>query len=165
MAAKKKNVRTRLKRSERKNIAVGAAHIKSTFNNTIVSITDPSGRYAEHKKTEAFYDADVFYYQGTGFIHEVERLLVGEFRAYLGCPEVETRLVSGQMANTAVFSALIDYLNGWTGQAEHKALESVSETERFSLSGRRRKAKAAATSPTNGRARPRACRRDCRRGS
>ena len=39
--ATKKNVRTRIKRSERKNIAVGAAHIKSTFNNTIVSITDP----------------------------------------------------------------------------------------------------------------------------
>ena len=43
MVAKKKVVRTRLKRSERKNIAVGQAHIKSTFNNTIVSITDPSG--------------------------------------------------------------------------------------------------------------------------
>ena len=41
--ATKKNVRTRIKRSERKNIAVGAAHIKSTFNNTIVSITDPQG--------------------------------------------------------------------------------------------------------------------------
>ena len=39
----KKNVRTRIKRSERKNIAVGQAHIKSTFNNTIVSITDPTG--------------------------------------------------------------------------------------------------------------------------
>ena len=39
----KKNVRTRIKRSERKNIAVGQAHIKSTFNNTIVSITDPQG--------------------------------------------------------------------------------------------------------------------------
>ena len=41
--ATKKNVRTRIKRSERKNIAVGAAHIKSTFNNPIVSITDPQG--------------------------------------------------------------------------------------------------------------------------
>ena len=41
--AAKKNVRTRIKRSDRKNIAVGAAHIKSTFNNTIVSITDPQG--------------------------------------------------------------------------------------------------------------------------
>ena len=39
----KKNVRSRIKRSERKNIAVGAAHIKSTFNNTIISITDPAG--------------------------------------------------------------------------------------------------------------------------
>ena len=43
MAAKKKVVRTRIKRSERKNIAVGQAHIKSTFNNTIVTITDPQG--------------------------------------------------------------------------------------------------------------------------
>ena len=41
--ATKKNLRARVKRSERKNIAVGAAHIKSTFNNTIVSITDPKG--------------------------------------------------------------------------------------------------------------------------
>ncbi|MCL2883364.1 MAG: 30S ribosomal protein S11 [Coriobacteriia bacterium] len=39
----KKQVRTRIKRSERKNIAVGAAHIKSTFNNTIITVTDPSG--------------------------------------------------------------------------------------------------------------------------
>ena len=42
-APKKKVVKTRVKRSERKNIAVGQAHIKSTFNNTIVSITDPTG--------------------------------------------------------------------------------------------------------------------------
>ncbi|MCL2530320.1 MAG: 30S ribosomal protein S11 [Coriobacteriia bacterium] len=39
----KKQVRTRIRRSERKNIAVGQAHIKSTFNNTIITITDPSG--------------------------------------------------------------------------------------------------------------------------
>ena len=31
------------RRKERKNIAAGVAHIKSTFNNTIVSITDPAG--------------------------------------------------------------------------------------------------------------------------
>jgi|SRR5450759_3006824 small subunit ribosomal protein S11 len=42
-APKKKAVKTRVKRSERKNIAVGQAHIKSTFNNTIISITDPVG--------------------------------------------------------------------------------------------------------------------------
>ena len=42
-APKKKAAKTRLKRSERKNIAVGQAHIKSTFNNTIITITDPAG--------------------------------------------------------------------------------------------------------------------------
>ena len=31
------------RRKEKKNVAHGHAHIKSTFNNTIVSITDPSG--------------------------------------------------------------------------------------------------------------------------
>lgn len=39
----KKQARTRIRRSERKNIAVGQAHIKSTFNNTIITITDPQG--------------------------------------------------------------------------------------------------------------------------
>jgi small subunit ribosomal protein S11 len=33
----------KVRRKERKNIAHGVAHIKSTFNNTIVTITDPSG--------------------------------------------------------------------------------------------------------------------------
>lgn len=31
------------RKRERRNIAQGQAHIKSTFNNTIVSITDPQG--------------------------------------------------------------------------------------------------------------------------
>ena len=34
---------TRVKRRERKNIDKGIAHIKSTFNNTIVTITDTNG--------------------------------------------------------------------------------------------------------------------------
>jgi len=33
----------RTKRRERKNIESGVAHIHSTFNNTIVTITDPTG--------------------------------------------------------------------------------------------------------------------------
>ncbi len=41
--AQKKNAKQRIRRADRKNITVGAAHIKSTFNNTIVSITDPQG--------------------------------------------------------------------------------------------------------------------------
>ncbi len=31
------------KKKERKNIPVGVAHIKATFNNTLVTITDPTG--------------------------------------------------------------------------------------------------------------------------
>jgi len=38
---KKQVVRTR--RRERKNVAVGTAHIQSTFNNTIISIADLEG--------------------------------------------------------------------------------------------------------------------------
>ena len=40
--AKKQARRTR-RRREKKNIERGAAHIRSTFNNTIVTITDTAG--------------------------------------------------------------------------------------------------------------------------
>ena len=39
----KRKVATRTKRRDRKNIESGVAHIRSTFNNTIVTITDPHG--------------------------------------------------------------------------------------------------------------------------
>ena len=42
-ASGKKTVATR-RRRERKNIERGAAHIQSTFNNTIVTITDTQGK-------------------------------------------------------------------------------------------------------------------------
>ncbi|MCQ1530915.1 MAG: 30S ribosomal protein S11 [Lutispora sp.] len=42
MVAKPKAKRTR-KRRERKNVEKGAAHIQSTFNNTIVTLTDATG--------------------------------------------------------------------------------------------------------------------------
>jgi small subunit ribosomal protein S11 len=38
----KAQVRTK-KKKERKNIPLGVAHIKATFNNTLVTITDPIG--------------------------------------------------------------------------------------------------------------------------
>ena len=40
---RKTAARGRTRRRVRKNIAIGQAHIKTSFNNTIVSITDPSG--------------------------------------------------------------------------------------------------------------------------
>ena len=33
----------KVRRKEKKNVAHGHAHIKSTFNNTIITITDPTG--------------------------------------------------------------------------------------------------------------------------
>ena len=42
MAAPKQAAR-KPRRRDRKSVPVGQAHIKSTFNNTIISITDPSG--------------------------------------------------------------------------------------------------------------------------
>ncbi|MBE3595378.1 MAG: 30S ribosomal protein S11 [Candidatus Carbobacillus altaicus] len=41
--AKRKTQTARTRRRDRKNIASGIAHIRSTFNNTIVTITDPHG--------------------------------------------------------------------------------------------------------------------------
>ncbi len=91
----------------------------------LFSITDPSGRYAEHRKFKAFEDHEVFYYQGTGFIAEVENLLMEEIREFLECSEVETRVTSGQMANTAVFSGLMDYLNRMYRKSDPRRIRKV----------------------------------------
>jgi small subunit ribosomal protein S11 len=43
MPPKSRTAARKTRRSVKKNVVAGQAHIKSTFNNTIVSITDPSG--------------------------------------------------------------------------------------------------------------------------
>ncbi len=43
MVAKKKTSNTRVRRKERKNIERGQAHIQSTFNNTIITLSDMQG--------------------------------------------------------------------------------------------------------------------------
>ena len=91
----------------------------------LLSVMDPAFRYAEHRESKAFYDVDIFYYQGTEFIGEVELLLEEEMRKFLGCNEVETRLVSGQMANTAVFSAMLDYINRADRKREPRRIRCV----------------------------------------
>lgn len=91
----------------------------------MLSILDPAGRYAEHKPVKAFSDAEVFYYQGTEFIAAVERELVAQMRRYLGCRQVETRPISGQMANMVVFSALVDYINRADRRSEQRRIRQV----------------------------------------
>ena len=71
-------------------------------------ISDPAGRYAEHRKMK---EEELYFYQGIDFIREVEEELEGEFREYFGCPLVEVRPVSGQMANMVLFAALVRLKN------------------------------------------------------
>ncbi len=91
----------------------------------LLTVTDPSGRYAEHRLMKAFKETDVFYYQGTKLIGEVEVLLADELRRFIGCSEVEPRVVSGQMANTAVFSGIVDYLNRLDRRSEPRRIRKV----------------------------------------
>ncbi len=91
----------------------------------LLTIMDPSHRYAEHRLVKALGEKDIFYYQGTKMIAEVEAHLMEEMRSFLGCSEVETRVISGQMANTAVFSGLMDYLNRLDRKSEPRRIRKV----------------------------------------
>jgi len=91
----------------------------------LLTIADPSGRYAEHRRVEALGNIETYYYQGTRFIAEVELELIERMKEFLGCSEVEIRLISGQMANTAVFGGLLDYLNRVDRRVEPRRLRSV----------------------------------------
>ncbi|MCG8615572.1 MAG: glycine cleavage system protein T, partial [Desulfobacterales bacterium] len=91
----------------------------------MLSISDPVNRYAEHKDIKAFSGEDIFYYQGTDFIQEIETRLNREFMTFLGCNAVESRVVSGQMANTAFFSAMVDYLNRADRKSEQRRIAKV----------------------------------------
>jgi aminomethyltransferase len=91
----------------------------------LLTIMDPAGRYAEHKPVKAFADAEVFYYQGTEFIAAVEQALAEQMALFLSCRQVETRPISGQMANMVVFSALVDHLNRTDRKAEQRRIRKV----------------------------------------
>jgi len=90
-----------------------------------LTMMDPAFRYAEHRSLRSYYDAEVFYYQGTDFIDRVEVLLKEEMTRYLSCREVEVRVMSGQMANAVVFSGLVDYLNRGDRKTEPRRIRSV----------------------------------------
>ena len=71
-------------------------------------IADPAGRYAEHRTMKGY---EVYFYQGTDFIRDVEVEAQRELEAYFGCSDVELRPISGQMANEVVFKGLVKFLN------------------------------------------------------
>jgi len=76
-------------------------------------IADPSSRYNEHNRLKALGVGapDVRYYKGTSFIMEKEEELKAALRSFFECSQVETRVISGQMANDTVYDALKQFKN------------------------------------------------------
>ncbi|NOX33697.1 MAG: glycine cleavage system aminomethyltransferase GcvT [Deltaproteobacteria bacterium] len=101
------------------------SEMSQSYLSRLLSVSDPANRYAEHKEIKAFFKEDVFYYQGTGFIREIENLLNKEFKIFFGCRNIESRVISGQMANSAFFSALVDFLNRADRKNEQQRLKKI----------------------------------------
>ncbi|UCG93454.1 MAG: hypothetical protein JSV97_03760, partial [candidate division WOR-3 bacterium] len=74
----------------------------------LCEISDPSGRYAEHRTMKG---KEIYFYQGINFIRDVEEELRKEMADYFGCPRIELRAISGQMANEVVFKAMVKFIN------------------------------------------------------
>src|SRR5262245_51560669 len=73
----------------------------------LCEISDPAGRYAEHRTMKG---QEIYYYQGTDFIRDVEEELRREICTFFGCSEAELRPVSGQMSNEVMFKAIVRFL-------------------------------------------------------
>ena len=91
----------------------------------MLQVSDPVARYAEHKELLAAFSEEVYYYQGTDFIAWVENRLAEEMGRFLGCNLVELRPLSGQMANMAVFSAMVDFINRVDRRREPRRMRLV----------------------------------------
>ena len=76
-------------------------------------IADPSGRYAEHRTMKGY---EIYFYQGTDFIRDVEVEAQRELESYFGCTDVELRPISGQMANEVVFKGVVKFINRGTSE-------------------------------------------------
>jgi len=71
---------------------------------------DPAARYNEHRR-QTSEGPEVRYYKGTSFIMEKEEELKSALCAFFDCARAEVRVISGQMANDAVFDALVQFRN------------------------------------------------------
>jgi len=81
-----------------------------------LSAADPAARYNEHRR-QTPEGPEVRYYKGTSFIMEKEEELKAALCAFFNCARAEVRVISGQMANDAVFDALVQFRNrGGKGQ-------------------------------------------------
>jgi glycine/serine hydroxymethyltransferase len=71
-------------------------------------LADAAGRYAEHRTMKG---EEVYFYQGTDFIREIEIEARKELAAFFKCEDVELRPISGQMANEVVFKGVVKFIN------------------------------------------------------
>lgn len=74
----------------------------------LCEISDPAGRYAEHRTMKG---KEIYFYQGIDFIRDIEEELRKEMGKFFGCPLIELRPISGQMANEVVFKAMVKFIN------------------------------------------------------
>ncbi len=87
---------------------------------------DPAGRYAEHRSMK---NREVYFYQGTDFIRDIELEAQEELRRFFGCTEAELRPVSGQMANEVVFKAVTKFVNRDSPQGTFRKLRAVMNND------------------------------------
>jgi hypothetical protein len=140
------STRGRTRRKVRKNVAVGQAHIKTSFNNTIVALTDKEGNVLAWKSAGAagFKGSR----KSTPFAAQVTADLCARDRAFCACalqrltPSLltwQTTQVSGRKTNSLVefrtrFSKCaetvwrVPYPNAWaqTGNSWQKPAPSRS---------------------------------------
>jgi glycine/serine hydroxymethyltransferase len=88
----------------------------------ICELCDPAGRYAEHRTMKG---NEVYFYQGIGFIRDIEHEAQDALKEYFDCLEVELRPVSGQMANEVVFKAVTRFVNRTSPEGTFRRLRSV----------------------------------------
>jgi small subunit ribosomal protein S11 len=94
----------RLKRRERKHVERGVAHIRSSFNNTIVTITDPMGNTIAWGTagTEGFKGSK----KGTPFAAQVAAEKAGRLAMEHGMREVEVQVKGPGPGREAAIRAL-----------------------------------------------------------
>jgi glycine/serine hydroxymethyltransferase len=89
-------------------------------------ISDPAGRYAEHRTMKG---KEIYFYQGTDFIRDVEEETRDAIREYFGCKEAELRTISGQMANEVVFKAMTRYITKKSGASSIQRMKLVMNND------------------------------------
>ncbi|HZM15893.1 MAG TPA: hypothetical protein VFE28_07810 [Candidatus Krumholzibacteria bacterium] len=88
----------------------------------LCEIADPAGRYAEHRTLKG---REIYFYQGTDFIQEVEEEARREICRFFACEEAELRPISGQMANEVVFKAMLRWRSTESGGKAPRRLRQV----------------------------------------